>query len=113
MKTIDRAELQRWTSENRVFALMDVLPDDAAGAQMAGGLPHAHSQADFMDQVTRLRSHQEQPVVLYEAASASVHFSAAAAMLQQAGFGAVYRFVGPQSALHGAAHGAPLPGTSA
>ncbi|MGV3662292.1 MAG: rhodanese-like domain-containing protein [Prosthecobacter sp.] len=113
MKTIDRTELERWANEQRAFALVDVLPDDPACAHLAAAMPHAHSRADFMSQMARLEAHKEQPVVLYEASSASVRSGAAADMLEQAGFDNVYRFVGPQSAIHASAHGLPSESQSA
>lgn len=58
-----------------------------------------------MEQVARLQGRKDEPVVLYEAASASVHSSAAAAMLEQSGFRNVYHFIGPQTPLHAACHG--------
>lgn len=103
MKTIDRTELERWTNEQREFALLDVLPDDSTRTSTEG-MPHMHSRSDFMRQMQRLEQHKEQAVILYEANSASVRSGTAAEMLQQAGFANVYRFVGPQTALHGSAH---------
>lgn len=111
MKTIDRMELERWTREQRAFALLDVLPDGPAS--LAEHLPHAHSRADFMEQMRSLKTHQEQPVVLYEATTASVHSGDAAGMLERAGFANVYHFVGPQTALHSASHAATRQGGSA
>lgn len=106
MKTIDRTELELWTREDRAFALLDVLPDAPAATHSAEELPHAHSRADFMAQVARLDDRKEDPVVLYEAATATVHSDAAALQLEQAGFTQVYRFIGPQTALHASGHGA-------
>lgn len=104
MKTIDRTELERWTQEEQPFALLDVLPGDPTVAHSAEELPHTHSQADFMNQVASLGRRKDEPVVLYEAASASIYPAAAAAMLEQSGFSNVYHFIGPQTSLHAAGH---------
>lgn len=112
MKTIDRTELERWTHEQREFVLMDVLPDDAAHTSTEG-MPHSHSRSDFMRQLEQLQPRKEQPVVLYEAVSASVHSGSAADLLERAGFANVYRFVGPQAAHHAAGHDLPMQSRSA
>lgn len=104
MKTVDRPELDRWTQQQRAFALINVLPASAHADFPAFAALPAGSPRDFESQIASLSADKSQTVVLYESGTASVPASTAAGMLEHAGFENVYHFVGPQAALHEGGH---------
>ena len=103
MKTIDLSQLEAWQEDAGCFVLLDVLPDNTPRDPPLG----SSRQRDFIHQINTLGVNKDQPVVLYEADSATIELAAAVEALTRIGFGEIYHFVGPQSPFHASQHCEP------
>ena len=84
---IDAAELQRWISDKRQFALVDVLTEECFNAQRLPGARRASVyEVSFLDQIAALAIGLGDPVVLYGAGAGSLDSAVAAEKLERAGF---------------------------
>ncbi len=101
-KTISRSELEHWQNTNHSFALIDVLPNTLNQDRRL----LEKQTGDFLQKITSLGVSKDEPVVLYERASACIESAAAADLLRREGFQEIYCFIGPQAAFYNSQHGA-------
>lgn len=102
MKTISRMELEQWQDSNRSFALIDVRPNRTTQQDRR---QLEQQSRDFLKKIAQLGVRKDEPVVLYEGASACVESAAAITALMREGFHEIYCFTGPQTVIYTSQHG--------
>jgi polyisoprenoid-binding protein YceI/rhodanese-related sulfurtransferase len=96
--SLNIAELQRWLSEGRDFALIDVLPGEIFEERhLPGARKACVYEVDFLDQVAKLGIGRDQPIVVCGAGPDSLESTTAAEKLDRAGFTQVFNFRGGEA----------------
>jgi polyisoprenoid-binding protein YceI/rhodanese-related sulfurtransferase len=96
--TLNIAELQRWLSDGRDFALIDVLPGEIFEERhLPGARKACVYEVDFLDQVAKLGIGRDQPIVVCGAGPDSLESATAAEKLDRAGFKQVFDFRGGEA----------------
>lgn len=95
MRTIDVDGLKDLLEKNPYIPLIDVLPLDAfRGQHVPGSECIPLTEIDFVERVFRYVDDKEEPLIVYCAGAACSEAAIAARRLEEAGFTAVYEFLG-------------------